>query len=184
MKSRCLLRVLHQLAQVQKLYINYVHIHIFTLVFLHTKIRLLKRWPKYIQSIIIHRILRHHHTRLMLLVHVPQFLRLIVKILPNYISRLFLIRSLQTPLTLDNGKFLFLERGFLLQQTQCVQCPVLNHRWKIIDTMFRDRFLFRVILDGQHLTNDRLLYYLNRLQIRSHLLQPTTRHTLIIIQSW
>lgn len=60
MQALGLLMVLHHFADVQKLQVDGVHIHIFALVFLETELRLPEGGFKDVVSIVLHSIFSNH----------------------------------------------------------------------------------------------------------------------------
>jgi hypothetical protein len=63
------------------------------------------------------------------------FLNFIVKILPSYISSLFLVRRTKGFLPLNNGELLFFHGFFLLQESQNIGRLFLEHGGKIGHSM-------------------------------------------------
>lgn len=103
MESLALLILLHHLANVEEIKINCVHVHILAFVLLRAKIRLLKRRLEHVAAIVLNSVPRLYYYIIMLFELLSQLLSLIVKILPNDITGLLLLRRLQSLLAFDNS---------------------------------------------------------------------------------
>lgn len=161
MQSLGLLLVLHDLANVEELHVNRVHVYIFPLAFLKTEIWFLEGRLKDISSVILNRILRDYLPRILFLELVLQLLGAIIKILPNHITRFLLLRSLQTLLPLYYRHFLLLQHSLVSDKVQHVSSTVLDQSREIIHAMLSNRFLLGVVLDGKHLADYGLLQHLD-----------------------
>ena len=95
-KSGVLLRLFHHFAHVQELQVNDMHIDVFAFVLLKTELRLFEWRLKDSLSVILYRIMRHYRYSFLLFVLIFELTSFVVKILPNHISRFFLISVLQT----------------------------------------------------------------------------------------
>ncbi len=93
----------------------------------------------------------------MLSILILEFFGLIVKILPNDITRLLLLGTLEALLAFYHGELLLLERIFFLDEVEDVLSPVLDHDGEVVHAMLGNGLLLGVILNRQHLADNRLL---------------------------
>lgn len=101
-ESGYLLVLLHDLAQVEIIDINSMHVHVLPFVLLYTKIRLFKWCLENIVSVVFYSVLLYHKRGLLLFVHIFYLFRFIIKILPYYIIWFFLLAIFQTFLPFDD----------------------------------------------------------------------------------
>jgi hypothetical protein len=86
--------ILHHLADVQKLHVNSMHVHVLALALLQTELRLFERRLEHICSVVLNSILGNNLCRILLSKLILKFFGLIVEVLPYDITRLLLLRSL------------------------------------------------------------------------------------------
>ena len=151
-----LLAVLKNFAEVQEMIIDLMKVNVFAFWLLYSEVWLWKRWFKDIGSIVLDCIVRNDNWRIVLLVLIFKLPGLIVKILPNDISRFFLISLLQTFLTLNHSNFLPFQRLFFLDESQDIFRPVLNHLKEVIHPMLWYWPFFGIILKCKHLRDNSL----------------------------
>jgi hypothetical protein len=89
-----LLTLLHDLADVQELEVDRVHVHVLALALLRTEVGLLEGRLEDVASIVLHRVSRLDDCIILLLKLISQLLRLVVKVLPNHIAGLLLLGGL------------------------------------------------------------------------------------------
>lgn len=173
-----LLILLHDLADVEELEVDRVHIHVLALVLLRTEVGLLEGRLEDVASIVLHCVSGLDYCVILLFKLISELLRLVVKVLPNHIAGLLLLRWLQALLALDDGDLLPFEGGLFVDEVEHVLGSVLNHEREVIHPVFGDGPLFGVVLDGQHLAHDRLLEHLDGLQTAAYFLEPAPLHLL------
>jgi hypothetical protein len=155
-----------------------MHVHIFTLVLLEAELGLFEGRLEDVATVVLYGVLGDYLDGVLLAVLILELFSLIVKVLPNDITRLLLLRCLQPLLSFDDRQLLFLQCSLLLDEAEHILGPILDHDGEIIHPVLSDSLLFRVVLHGQHLTDDGLLQDLDGFQTRTDLLQPTTLHLL------
>ena len=161
MQSLRLLLVLHDLADVEELHVNRMHVHVLPLVLLQTEVGLLEGRLEDIRSVVFNRVLWNDLRGFLLLELVLQLLGAIIKILPNDITRLLLLRSLQALLPLYYRNFLLLQHRLIPDKVEHVSGPILDQSGEIIHAVLSDGLLLGVVLDGKHLADDGLLQHLD-----------------------
>lgn len=146
-----------------------MHVNIFSFVLLDAELRLFEGWLENVTTIILDCVLGDHLYRVLFAILILELFSFIIKILPNDITRLLLFRCLQALLAFDDRELLFFKCSFFLDEVEDILGSILYHDREIIHAVLSYCLLFRVVLHGQHLTDDSLLQDFNGFQIRANL---------------